>query len=354
MKNIHPKITKPTFIIKKERLQKNVKDMLLKTQKTCTELHPHFKTHQSQEVGTLLRNEGVNKITVSSFSMAEKFINQSFDEITVAFPVNRLEIDRINYIAERTNLNITVVSNSAVIFLDKNLKHSVGIIIKIDSGYNRTGIDPDNKTLIETILKTIEKSSKLTAHSFMTHTGHNYQANNLADILSNNKTTIKILADLKSAYNLKTSLGDTPGCTLAYDFGNTDILRPGNFVYYDYMQYNKGICSLKDIAVSVKCPVVAKHPQRKEVIIYGGAVHFSKEYLVMPDGSKNYGQVVIYKGKKIVPAEGTYIKALSQEHGILNCTETFFNNISERDLVEIIPIHSCLTANLMLQDSVIV
>ena len=37
----------------------------------------------------------------------------------------------------------------------------------------------------------------------------------------------------------------------------------------------------------IACPVVALHPERKEVIIYGGAVHLSKDNYT--DGVVKYG-----------------------------------------------------------------
>ena len=92
------------------------------------------------------------------------------------------------------------------------------------------------------------------------------------------------LNNLKQKYlsqfpDLITSYGDTPSCSLADNFEGFDEIRPGNFVYYDVMQYHIGSCSLDEIAVAVACPVVAIHPERNEVVIYGGAVHFSKEFI---------------------------------------------------------------------------
>ena len=42
-----------------------------------------------------------------------------------------------------------------------------------------------------------------------------------------------------------------------------------------------------------------------------------------------------------------YLSKLSQEHGIIKVAQKQFKNFNVGDLVEIIPVHSCLTANLM-------
>nr|NHJ86257.1 alanine racemase [Asgard group archaeon] len=38
---------------------------------------------------------------------------------------------------------------------------------------------------------------------------------------------------------------------------------------------------------------------------------------------------------------------LSQEHGIVHCPRNYFADIKIGDLLYVLPVHSCLTANLM-------
>jgi D-serine deaminase-like pyridoxal phosphate-dependent protein len=114
------------------------------------------------------------------------------------------------------------------------------------------------------------------------------------------------------------------------------------------MQQNLGVCQMEDIAVRMVCPVVAKHASRNEVVIHGGAVHFSKDSIRNTDGKKMYGRIIIEKdGKKILLDTMNYLSALSQEHGILKVAQSQFNQFYVGQLVEILPVHSCLTANLM-------
>ncbi len=79
------------------------------------------------------------------------------------------------------------------------------------------------------------------------------------------------------ADHLKLSVGDTPGCSLLPDFPGVDEIRPGNFVFYDAEQLEIGSCASNQIAVALACPIVARHPERNEVVLYGGAIHLSKE-----------------------------------------------------------------------------
>jgi D-serine deaminase-like pyridoxal phosphate-dependent protein len=127
-----------------------------------------------------------------------------------------------------------------------------------------------------------------------------------------------------------------------------DEIRPGNFVFYDVMQFALGSCKLEDISVAVVCPVVAIHHNRQEAIIYGGAVHLSKEQALLPPNPETlFGLVVNWDGKSwnICNLLGK-VSSLSQEHGIIKLTQQGCN-LKPGDLVAVLPVHSCLTANLM-------
>jgi D-serine deaminase-like pyridoxal phosphate-dependent protein len=144
------------------------------------------------------------------------------------------------------------------------------------------------------------------------------------------------------------SAGDTPGCSLTEDLSGLDEIRPGNFVFNDLMQYSLGSCSIEDIAVAVACPVVGRNLQRNEIIIYGGAVHFSKEFMYRSNGEKVYGNVVLFEDNGWSrPINGSYLASLSQEHGIIRTSREVIEDIRVGDILGVLPVHSCLTANLL-------
>ena len=155
--------------------------------------------------------------------------------------------------------------------------------------------------------------------------------------------------------NLMLSYGDTPSCSMAEHCDGLDEIRPGNFVYYDVMQYHLGSCRLEDIAVAVACPVVAIHPERSEMVVYGGAVHLSKEFIDAENDFQLYGYLVHFDkdfrwGK---PVNGAYVGSLSQEHGVIQLPERELMTFHPGDLVGILPVHSCLTANLLKENTVL-
>ncbi len=345
-------IVSPTLILDKKKCLNNIRLMSEKAKKHKLIFRPHFKTHQSRTIGKWYKKSGVNKITVSSLHMAEYFANDDWKDITVAFPVNIREIDTINSLAEEIQLNLTIENTESVAILNKKLKFEVGFFIKIDTGYKRTGISFDIFLTIDKILKLASESNKLVFKGFLSHAGNTYKAKNTSEIIEIHKDSLYKLSLLRKQYiekypDLLMSTGDTPSCSIADNFEGIDEIRPGNFVFYDLMQYQLGSCNLEQIATIMACPVVSKHSERKEIIIHGGGVHFSKELINI--GNKNiYGKLVHFNKEGWTEADqDQYLVKLSQEHGTLQVSDELFDIIEIGELIGIIPVHSCLTANLM-------
>jgi D-serine deaminase-like pyridoxal phosphate-dependent protein len=334
----------PILFLNKAKTLNNIKLMSDKANNLNLAFRPHFKTHQSYEIGSWFHDYGVTGITVSSVSMAEYFAHQGWKDITIAFPVNILDVKRIIELAQLIRIRLIINSIEVASFLDKHLSSNIAVYIEIDPDYGRSGINIYNNSLIESLTCFIDYSKNLSFEGFYAHAGHTYKATNNSQVEALANPLLKILTNLKSNYGGKLCWGDTPSCSILNKFEEIDELSPGNFIFYDWMQYRIGACNISDISVVMKCPVVAKFDDRLELLIHGGAVHFSKEYVMHEAGKPNYGQV-------INPLDSTdtsnFIRSLSQEHGIVECTNDFFNRISIGDIIDIYPIHSCLTANLM-------
>ena len=88
-------LPRPTLLVDRKRALRNIERMAAKAKAARVRFRPHFKTHQSAEVGLWFRDFGIDAITVSSLEMAAYFARNGWTDITVAFPVNILELDRI-------------------------------------------------------------------------------------------------------------------------------------------------------------------------------------------------------------------------------------------------------------------
>lgn len=345
-------IIEPTLILDSAKCRKNIRSMLKKAAESEVSFRPHFKTHNSREIGRWFREEGVDKITVSSVKMAGYFADDGWNDITIALTFNILEIEKVKELLKTgKKINLTIDSPEIVETIKKNLNFEVSVFIKVDTGYNRTGILSDDIKKIEQTISVIKKNG-LKFAGFLTHSGHSYRAESKEDILDIYNDTVKKMDELKQIFiagdpDLVISIGDTPTISIAGSLTGVDEIRPGNFVFYDLMQLALGSCVFDQIAVVFGTPVISKSFSRKEVVVYGGAVHLSKEFLPYGTGRRNYGQPVLLKpdgwGKL---SEGSYISSASQEHSVIHADDKFFHSVSIGDVVGIVPVHSCLAANL--------
>lgn len=347
-------ITRPTLLLNEKQCKINIQRMVDKAKRLNVQLVPHFKTHQSSEIGEWFRACGVESITVSSVKMAEFFARSGWENITIAFPFNVLEIPTINGMLEQQiKLTLFVVNTEAVERLNRGLIAPVDLFIEMDAGYGRSGVLTEDITKVKQLVELIKSGAKTNLYGLYCHPGNTYHTSSVEEVQSLWADVIKKMTAVKTALgasgdSLKIRVGDTPGCVLVEEMQGIDEIGPGNFVFYDLVMNYLDVCAESDIAVAMACPVVAKNEDRNEIIIHGGAVHFSKDHLFDANEDKFFGEVVVLEEEGWSPiVEGIKLVSLSQEHGVLRATSEVFEAIEVGDVLGVLPIHSCLTANLM-------
>jgi len=338
----------PTMLLNWEVAQRNMQRMLDKANRNGLLLRPHFKTPQSIDIGRKCREMGVKAITVSSLSMAEYFAADGWDDITVAFPVNTLEIGTIYRLCRKVRLNLLVVNKESIELLNEPFPKEVGIFLKIDVGTHRTGIDPSDSAGLDECTSLLAQNPTLSFKGFLAHAGHSYNTRSEEEILEVHESSTAIMRGLKKQYpQALLSVGDSPTCSIAEKWEGIDELRPGNFIFYDLMQVMIGSCKTEDIAVALACPVVAKNDARHEVIVYGGGIHLSKDRIEW-EGKTIYGRPVLLSSTGWgMPEDGCYVRSVSQEHGVLKCSPSFYEKLKIGGLVGVLPVHSCMMVDLM-------
>ena len=346
-------LTRPTLLLDKDRVMGNIQRMKQKAHQAGLRFRPHFKTHQSAGIGEWFRHSGVTCITVSSLDMAAYFAEHGWKDINVAFTANLLEEKAIKSLARKIKLNLLLDSVEIARSLSLLLPAKARAWIDVDVGYHRTGIPWDDLPRIFSVARAIASEPKLTFAGLLTHSGHTYHAKSMGEIRGLHKDSLLKLRAVKKRlkeegiHPCEISIGDTPSCSVANSFPGADEIRPGNFVFYDLTMSTLGVCRDEDIAVAVACPVVAKYEAWNQLVIYGGAVHLSKEFLLDKRGRRVYGYPAFPGDASWGPAERRApILSLSQEHGLIEMNDSFLRQTNVGDLLVILPVHSCLTADL--------
>jgi D-serine deaminase-like pyridoxal phosphate-dependent protein len=346
------KITAPTLLLDKSKCLANIQQMSEKASRSGVKFRPHFKTHQSVVAGSWFRDFGVTAITVSSIDMASYFASAGWKDITIAFPYNPRETERLKSLTSMAAINLLLTDPSTVSLLGKSLDSEVGFFIEVDAGYHRSGMTLDHYHEMLDMLSVASRFPNLVFKGFLSHFGNTYKAESQEAVRKIYNSSMEKLVKLKRALSgtyedIILSVGDTPSCSILDDFGDADEIRPGNFVFYDIMQSRIGSCIPAQIAVCLAAPVVAKNRERNELVIHGGVVHLSRESVCV-EGHEYFGlPVSLASSGWSQPLEGCRVSALSQEHGVISVTPEVFQSFDIGDLIGILPIHSCLSVSCM-------
>ncbi|MBC8367096.1 alanine racemase [bacterium] len=332
-------IVRPTPLIHEDRARGNIAKMATKARKLGLQFRPHFKTHQSVAIGEWFRDEGVRSITVSSLGMAAYFVAAGWDDITVAFPFNPRESALAGELAGAIRLGL-LVDGPETLAAVAALAAPVRVWIKIDTGFGRVGIPWDRGETVRSLAQTVNEKG-LEFAGILTHNGASYFAENPEGVRASHAESLaRMRAVAESIGDGAISVGDTPSCILSEDFRGVQEIRPGNFVFFDLMQQAMGVCREEEIAMVLACPVSAVYQDR--VMLYGGAVHFSKDTIEMK-GRRIYG--CLADGIFGAIDKASSLIALSQEHGSL-LPGPAAAKLRVGDLAWVYPAHSCLSADL--------
>ena len=348
------KISQPTLVIDKAKCLKNIGFMTSKATQLDIPLRPHFKTHQSVEVGRWFRELGVDRIAVSSLPMAKYFATDGWNNITVAVPFVPQQGEMANDLASKIELTLTASTVNGAKEISEKIFGNVNVMIEVDTGQGRSGFNPTNFKGIENAIELITKTNNLSFSGFLTHAGHSYKAKP-SEIELLNAMAIFEVVELKKRWinrfpQITISYGDTPTSVLASNFDGVDELRPGNFTFFDMQQSSRGVCSPSSIAVALVCPVIAVYADECKAVIWGGAVHLSKDSYLLRSGEASFGAVCNVNSDLSwsSPIDGLFLESVSQEHGVVRAKNSqLLRNLKEGDLVAILPAHSCLTADTM-------
>lgn len=345
-------LSTPTLLLNEEICKSNIRRLARKAEENGLDFKPHMKTHQSAEIGAWIKRAGAKAITVSSLKMARYFSDAGWRDIIVAFPAHPRWSAYIDQLSAQTNLGLLINNPVVAKTLGNKLSKGIKVYIEIDTGSGRSGLKSRQNEEIRHLIKTIGKFQKLKWAGFYSHPGHSYQSRSPQEIQEVHQSVVnqfkELRTDFESAENqLEICIGDTPCCSAGSSFDGIDSISPGNFVFYDVMQAEIGSCKISEIAVSVSCPVVDRYPERNELVIHGGAVHFSKEHIKW-ENTDCYGLVATAKKDRWqLNRPLPYLQSLSQEHGIIKCPSNSIEEYRVGDQLTVLPVHSCLTANLM-------
>jgi len=326
-----------------EKLRKNVYTTSRIVKNNNKHLWPMFKTTKSTFIAKLQRNAGSDGFLCSNVYEASALVSKDITKnIMIAYPViSKEEIkELINIIEKGVRVIIRIDNLREAEIISKELETNASTIeycVKIDVGYGRLGVKPEDAGIFVTKLK---RFSNLVFAGIVTHQGNAYGARTPAEVEKIAKYSTKRMETAYQSlkkYNIEPEIvGADSTPTLRFDVaeGIYTHLFPGNYVYFDRTQaLAYGSASIKDCALTLLATIISKpqHSGSKLAIIDAGSKYIEPS---IRGGLVGYGQ--------LVNSPETIVTRVSQEISVLKAKEHYVN-ISEK--VRIITNHSCYTNN---------
>lgn len=345
-------IATPAVLLDLAKLEANLLSMQQLAERHGVALRPHAKTHKSLEIARRQMALGAVGLTVATIAEALVFIKDGIKSITISRPlVTPGGFDRL--FAEQAvagaDLRIVVdspegVQVAAAKAAEANIR--LDVLIKIDVGLHRCGVDPDTIAAIELATQLVS-ASHLDFCGILSHAGQVYavEAREVAvEIAEAERTTMLRVRDELVAAGIavsEVSVGATPTVLAAESFAGITEIRPGNYTFLDLLPIKVGVVDHADVSLSVLATVISKNA----------------DFFITDAGSKTLtsdtgghgmasaqGFGVAYPSEHYLsPDHALVVAGLSEEHGKL-VRRDFDLPIGAK--VRIIPNHSCPVANL--------
>jgi D-serine deaminase-like pyridoxal phosphate-dependent protein len=338
----------PQVLIDRSRLMRNIDRAQRLASNAGVSLRPHAKTHKSPVIAKWQIDRGAVGVCCAKVGEAEVFVDAGIANIRLPYPVNPSNAARVRALSDRAAISIIVDHLDVARGWSEAMVRAgraLDVLIKVDVGFHRCGIDPDGDALA--FVQGVAALPGLRLRGLLSHAGHGYHAaseDELRDVARREAEILTSLRDRATDAGIELeelSVGATP--TLRFSAGQRGLteLRPGNYVYFDRTQVALRSASLDDCALTVLATVVTTHHGR--VILDAGSKTLTNDQARGITSAPGYGAVLTQDGSAI--DDSLTIERLSEEHATVRVSGP--TGLKPGDRVRILPNHSCVVSNLV-------
>lgn len=318
-------------------------------------LRPHAKTHKSPRIASWQIERGAVGICCAKLGEAEVFADTGIKDIRLPYPIHPTNAGRVVKLLDRTRLSFIVdhpmVAKGWSMALSA-VGREVDVLVKVDVGFHRCGIDPVADGAVA-FIKEVAELPGLRLKGLLAHAGHGYHATSDAHLQEIAASESRILQNLAEKVRHEgvaieeISAGATPTARFALDQSGLTEYRPGNYVYFDRTQVGLGAATLDDCALSVLATVVSK-PAPDRLILDCGSKTLSSDaargFTAIPGFGAIFRETIVSPGA--TPDPDLIIERLSEEHATVRVTSGR-TPLEPGDRVRVLPNHACTVSNLV-------
>lgn len=331
----------PCLLVDLDRMDANIRQWQDAVSAAGAAMRPHTKTHKIPAIAHLQLRAGATGITVAKVAEAEVFAAAGCDDIFIAYPViGPDKWARVAALSHSCALTVGVDSEVGARGLSQAARAAgtaIRVRVEIDLGMNRSGVLP---LRAEALCRCILALPELELDGIFTY--RSVYAPGAGDRTDDavgweeGKTMVNIADTLRAADIpiRAVSAGSTPTARGAAHVPGITEVRPGTYVFGDYMMAERGTMRYDDVALSILCMVVSQ-PAPGKVTIDGGSKTFSGDLYPAREHLGGYATAV---------GKDAYLESMSEEHGVVRLMPGVDAQIGDR--IAFYPIHVCTAVNL--------
>jgi D-serine deaminase-like pyridoxal phosphate-dependent protein len=340
----------PYPVVSISRLKANIQRMQALANQAGVRLRPHSKTHKSPVIARMQIDAGAVGICCAKLGEAEVFADAGITDIRLPYPINPVNADRVLALMDRVRLSLIVDDADVAMQWSGVMKHAgkrLEILVKVDVGTHRCGVDPHAPAVVDTIAG-IASLPGIQFRGLLSHAGHGYHAESLSALAAVTNEETAIMTGLAAALRERgtaveeISVGSTPTSRFAPTQRGITEMRPGNYVFLDRTQVGLESGSYSDCALFIVSTVVSRPAADRAVLDCGSKTLTS-------DAARGFGALpgygsVFMSSDENAPESSILIERLSEEHAVCRVPES--SPLRPGDRVRVLPNHACTVANL--------
>lgn len=339
----------PCIVIDMKKTEENIIRMQREADACGCKLRPHIKTHKMPLFARMQLDHGAAGITCAKVSEAEVMADGGVKDIFIAYPiVGAFRIRRVIALAKRVDrLILAVDSLEMAIPLNEAAKEAELILevrLEVDTGAKRTGVLRERAAELAGEIHKLPYLKLTGIYTFKSLVFRNEPTED-PQIASEEEGELmaQIAEDIRS-FGIpieEISAGSTPTGIGVARTGKVDEIRPGTYIFNDFMLCKERAACIEDIAVRIYATVVST-PTKGYAVIDGGTKTFPMDIFL--DTAPYY-----YPGYALVEGnDDLQLRRMNEEHGIIT-SKSGDTGLKVGDRVCLIPIHVCTAINMQNQ-----
>ena len=343
----------PAALIDVERMHRNIERMQQRMNTLGVRFRPHVKTSKCAQVVKAQMDAGAHGIKVSTLKEAEQFFASGIRDIVYAVGMAPPKLPQALAL-RRQGCDLKIVADSvacaeAIVAFGREHDERFDVWIEIDVDGHRSGIEPDDDTLLA--VGTTLAGGGMRLGGVLAHAGSSYDYDTheeLVRIAEQERSRCVRAAERLRAAGLQcdvVSIGSTPTALAAEHLEGVTEVRAGVYVMFDLVMHNVGVNDTSEIALSVLTTVIGHQKEKGWAIVDAGWMAMSRDRGTQRQKRDfGYGLVCLESGEVL---DEYLMSGANQEHGIVSRSGTPDHDIEQRfpigTRLRILPNHACAT-----------